>query len=99
MVAGDAAFTCGVSYEALNNVAESTRRLIVVLNDNEWSIAKNVGAYRQLLQPHRHQHHLRTPSRAGCQVRGEARGQARCAEFAGKVEEGMKSLILPERDF
>src|SRR4030095_572340 len=43
-VAGDAAFTCGVSYEALNNVAEQTKRFIVVLNDNEWSIAKNVGA-------------------------------------------------------
>src|SRR5204863_671394 len=43
-IAGDAAFTCGVSYEALNNVAESTRKFIVVLNDNEWSIAKNVGA-------------------------------------------------------
>src|SRR6478672_12958518 len=35
-VAGDAAFTCGVSYEALNNVAHSTRKFIVVLNDNEW---------------------------------------------------------------
>src|SRR5690242_17917295 len=34
-VAGDAAFTCGVSYEALNNVAHSTKKLIVVLNDNE----------------------------------------------------------------
>src|SRR4249920_2067332 len=43
-IAGDAAFTCGVTYEALNNVAEQTRRFIVVLNDNEWSIAKNVGA-------------------------------------------------------
>jgi 1-deoxy-D-xylulose-5-phosphate synthase len=44
VVAGDAAFTCGVTYEALNNVAEQTKRFIVVLNDNEWSIAKNVGA-------------------------------------------------------
>src|SRR6187399_2367375 len=43
-VAGDAAFTCGVSYEALNNVAEQTKKLIVVLNDNEWSIDRNVGA-------------------------------------------------------
>ena len=43
-VAGDAAFTCGVSFEALNNVADQTKRFIVVLNDNEWSIAKNVGA-------------------------------------------------------
>ena len=44
VVAGDAAFTCGVSYEALNNVRAQTKRFIVVLNDNEWSIAKNVGA-------------------------------------------------------
>src|ERR1700712_630921 len=34
-IAGDAAFTCGVSYEALNNVADSTKKFIVVLNDNE----------------------------------------------------------------
>src|SRR6187200_3501978 len=44
VVAGDAAFTCGISYEALNNAKSQTRRFIVVLNDNEWSIAKNVGA-------------------------------------------------------
>src|SRR4051812_2505523 len=43
-IAGDAAFTCGISYEALNNVRVQTKRFIVVLNDNEWSIAKNVGA-------------------------------------------------------
>jgi 1-deoxy-D-xylulose-5-phosphate synthase len=42
-LAGDAAFTNGISFEALNNIA-STKRLIVVLNDNEWSIDKNVGA-------------------------------------------------------
>src|SRR6187402_1908326 len=43
-VCGDAAFTCGVTLEALNNIVSSTKRLIVILNDNEWSIAKNVGA-------------------------------------------------------
>jgi len=43
-VLGDAAFTCGVTMEALNNIAETTSRLIIILNDNEWSIAKNVGA-------------------------------------------------------
>ena len=41
---GDAAFTCGITMEALNNVASSTKRLIIILNDNKWSIAKNVGA-------------------------------------------------------
>ena len=43
-VAGDAAFTNGISFEALNNIAEQTKRMIVVLNDNEWSIDRNVGA-------------------------------------------------------
>ena len=43
-LAGDAAFTNGISFEALNNIASQTKRLIIVLNDNEWSIDKNVGA-------------------------------------------------------
>src|SRR5690349_14607588 len=49
VVAGDAALTCGISYEALNNARANTKRFIVVLNDNEWSIAKNVGAIASYL--------------------------------------------------
>ncbi|MGC6423940.1 MAG: 1-deoxy-D-xylulose-5-phosphate synthase [Lentimonas sp.] len=41
---GDAAFTCGITMEALNNVATTTKKLVIILNDNKWSIAKNVGA-------------------------------------------------------
>src|SRR5688500_3348298 len=41
---GDAALTNGISFEALNNIATTTKRFIAILNDNEWSIAKNVGA-------------------------------------------------------
>lgn len=41
---GDAALTNGISFEALNNIAITTKRFIGILNDNEWSIAKNVGA-------------------------------------------------------
>ncbi|HXI50583.1 MAG TPA: 1-deoxy-D-xylulose-5-phosphate synthase N-terminal domain-containing protein, partial [Candidatus Saccharimonadales bacterium] len=41
---GDAALTNGISFEALNNVAHTTKKFIAILNDNEWSIAKNVGA-------------------------------------------------------
>jgi 1-deoxy-D-xylulose-5-phosphate synthase len=48
-VCGDAAFTCGITLEALNNVVTSTKRLIVVLNDNQWSIARNVGAMAKYL--------------------------------------------------
>src|SRR5271168_4345127 len=48
-VCGDAAFTCGITMEALNNVVACTKRLIVILNDNEWSIARNVGAMAKYL--------------------------------------------------
>jgi 1-deoxy-D-xylulose-5-phosphate synthase len=48
-VCGDAAFTCGITVEAMNNVTSCTKRLIVVLNDNKWSIARNVGAVAHCL--------------------------------------------------
>ena len=45
-VVGDGAFTGGMVYEALNNAGHAGKgtRLIVILNDNEMSISKNVGA-------------------------------------------------------
>ena len=46
---GDAALTNGISFEALNNIGHTTKRFIGVLNDNEWSIAKNVGAISNYL--------------------------------------------------
>jgi 1-deoxy-D-xylulose-5-phosphate synthase len=46
---GDAALTNGISFEALNNVAHTTKRFIGILNDNEFSIAKNVGAISHYL--------------------------------------------------
>src|SRR3954465_11191509 len=48
-VCGGAAFTCGITLEALNNVVSSTKRLIVILNNNGRSIAKNVGAISNYL--------------------------------------------------
>ena len=48
-VVGDASMANGVSFEALNNVANSTKKLIVVLNDNEMSIGKPIGAFSKLL--------------------------------------------------
>jgi 1-deoxy-D-xylulose-5-phosphate synthase len=41
---GDAALTNGISFEAINNIGHTTKKFIGILNDNEWSIAKNVGA-------------------------------------------------------
>ena len=94
VVAGDAALTCGPSYEALNNVADHTRRFIVVLNDNEWSIAKNVGAIANYLNKivtndaysHLHEKAAKFVGMIGGKF---------AHQLAHKVEEGVKHLLLP----
>lgn len=43
-VVGDGAFTCGTTLEGLNNLATTTRKFILILNDNKWSIDRNVGS-------------------------------------------------------
>ena len=48
-VFGDAALTNGISFEGLNNISHTTKKFIGILNDNEWSIAKNVGAIANYL--------------------------------------------------
>jgi len=48
-VVGDGALTSGLSYEGLNNAGASDRDILVILNDNEMSIAPNVGAISKYL--------------------------------------------------
>src|SRR6476620_10943562 len=94
VVAGDAAFTCGISYEALNNAKSQTKRFIVVLNDNEWSIAKNVGAiasYFNTITTH--------PMYAGLHEKArrfiKAVAGRGAVHLAHKFEEGVKNLLVP----
>jgi 1-deoxy-D-xylulose-5-phosphate synthase len=48
-VIGDGSMTGGLAYEAMNNAGHAARKLIVVLNDNEMSIERNVGAMPRYL--------------------------------------------------
>jgi 1-deoxy-D-xylulose-5-phosphate synthase len=48
-VIGDGSMTAGMAYEALNQAGDLHRDLIVILNDNDMSIARNVGAISSLL--------------------------------------------------
>ncbi|MGI8437023.1 MAG: 1-deoxy-D-xylulose-5-phosphate synthase N-terminal domain-containing protein, partial [Chthoniobacterales bacterium] len=93
-VAGDAAFTCGISYEALNNAKSQTKKFIVVLNDNEWSIAKNVGAIASYLN-----NIVASPTYAGLHDKArrflEAIAGRSVVHLAHKVEEGVKNLLVP----
>lgn len=93
-VAGDAAFTCGPTFEALNNIAETTKKFILVLNDNEWSIDRNVGAiakYFHALQTSSTYSHIHDKAAefvekiAGKSVR----------TMAHRVERSAKNLLFP----
>ena len=48
-VIGDGAISAGMAYEAMNNAGDSKTKMIVVLNDNDMSISKPVGAMRSYL--------------------------------------------------
>ncbi|MFV0337094.1 MAG: 1-deoxy-D-xylulose-5-phosphate synthase [Chthoniobacterales bacterium] len=93
-VAGDAALTCGVSYEALNNVVASTKRFITVLNDNKWSIDKNVGAISEYLN-----RIVANPSYAHIHEKAgkfvEWLGGKSVRKLAHKAELGLKNLLVP----
>jgi 1-deoxy-D-xylulose-5-phosphate synthase len=94
-VAGDAAFTCGPVFEALNNVATHTKKLIVVLNDNEWSIDRNVGAIAKIFTSiATHSGYADLHQKAAHFVEFVLGKEAR--RFAGKVEESAKGLLLPQ---
>ena len=93
VVLGDAALTNGITLEALNNIKHTTKRLIVILNDNEWSIAKNVGALSDYLNrivtnPRYQAAHKKLESfmhRFGPEI----------AKIEHRVEEAFKSLLVP----
>ncbi len=94
VVAGDAAFTNGITFEALNNIAGQTRRLIVVLNDNEWSIDRNVGAIARYF-------HKIVTSEQYTSLHDRAKrilekvGGKTAVEVAHRAEEAAKSLLWP----
>lgn len=90
---GDAALTNGISFEALNNIAHTTRRFIAILNDNEWSIAKNVGAianYLNMLITHPRYNQLQKDFLRF--VRRMPKGEL-ALKLAHKAEEGFKGAL------
>jgi 1-deoxy-D-xylulose-5-phosphate synthase len=97
-VAGDAAFTNGISFEALNNISDRTRRLIVVLNDNEWSIDRNVGAiarYFHRIVTNEHYQHLH----ASAAKILERFGGKKVLKVARRAEEAAKGILWPSMLF
>ncbi len=90
---GDAALTNGMSFEALNNISHTTRRFIGILNDNEWSIAKNVGAIASYLnQLIRHPRYGRLQRDFERLLRRMPKGEL-AIKLGHKAEEALKGAV------
>lgn len=95
-IIGDGALTGGMALEALNHIGHEKTNMTVILNDNEMSIAPNVGALHNMLSRMR----TATPyNRAkddfeGLLKRIPAVG-GRLASTAERVKDGLKYLVVP----
>src|SRR5216117_2986116 len=90
---GDAALTNGISFEAMNNIAHTTKRFIGILNDNEWSIAKNVGAISSYLNKLiTHPRYNRLQKDVERLLRKMPKGEL-ALMLAQKAEEGFKGAL------
>ena len=95
-VLGDGALSCGLAYEGLNNAGHSERDLIVVLNDNEMSIAPNVGAmHKYLTSIQRNPLYNRVRAKIG-ELADNAPGPLSSAgALVRKWEESVKAFLTP----
>ena len=94
-VIGDGALTGGLAYEGLNNAGELQRRLIVVLNDNDMSIAPNVGAIAHYLTKLTTSRIYRRFEHDVWELLGKLPPGWRAREGARRVKEGLQNLVVP----
>ncbi len=94
-VIGDGSLGSGLAYEGLNNAGASGRDFIVVLNDNEMSIAPNVGAmHKYLSSVQRNPLYNRIRSAVGDAVH-HAPGGLHASTLLKKWEESVKAFLTP----
>ncbi len=91
-VIGDGALTAGIAFEALNHAASEKANMLVILNDNDMSISRNVGGIRDYLAK-------LLSSKTYTRGRDEARKLLEplppLAQFAKKTEEHLKGMMSP----
>ncbi len=91
-VVGDGAITAGLSYEALNNAGHLKKQVLIILNDNEMSISKNVGGISKCLNKV-----ITNPlyNRVRSEVEKKIEKFPRLRRMAVSTLEGMKHLLVP----
>ena len=95
-VIGDAALSGGMAFEALNHIGQAQTPMVIILNDNEMSISRNVGALMKHLGYMRATPQYRQ-TRDSVQEALESSGAfgSALANFGRNVKESMKQFVIP----
>ncbi len=94
-VIGDGAMTGGLAFEGLNNAGSLNKDLLVILNDNTWSISKNVGAiskYFTSLMADEKVNKLRAEI---WELTGKFKRREKIRETISRIEDSVKGLVVP----
>ena len=91
-VIGDGAMTAGMAFEALNHAADLDVNLTVILNDNDMSISENVGGLNNYLAKVLSGKFYTSIKEGGKKV---LQNMPTISEWAHRVEEHMKGMVLP----
>lgn len=95
-VIGDGALTGGMAFEALNHIGHEQRKLMVILNDNEMSIAPNVGAMHNYLSKIRSdRHYLRAKDEVEGLLKKIPAIGGRLAKTAEQLKNSLKYMMVP----
>jgi 1-deoxy-D-xylulose-5-phosphate synthase len=94
-VIGDGALTGGMAFEGLNNIGQLEKRVIVILNDNEWSISRNTGAIARYLTKLTTSRMYRAFERDVWELLGKLPKGLKAQEGARRIKEGLRNLVVP----
>ncbi|WP_211745145.1 1-deoxy-D-xylulose-5-phosphate synthase [Paenibacillus sp. Marseille-Q4541] len=95
-IIGDGALTGGMAFEALNHIGHEQKKMMVILNDNEMSIAPNVGAMHNYLSKIRSdRHYLKAKDEVEFLLNKIPAIGGRLAKSAGWLKDSFKYMMVP----
>jgi 1-deoxy-D-xylulose-5-phosphate synthase len=94
-IIGDGALTGGLAYEGLNNAGSLKKDLLVILNDNTWSISKNVGAMSRYLTGIMTDEKFNKLRNEIWEMTGRFKRRDKIRAAISNIENSIKGLLVP----
>ncbi len=94
-VIGDGAMTGGLAFEGMNNAGSLKKDLLVILNDNTWSISKNVGSISKYLTGIMTDEKFRKLRNEVWELTGRFKRRDKIRETVRRLENSVKALLVP----